>query len=1025
MGFAGQVFAARIAVGLAVPSAGALNRTGGVLAKAAGGIYSALAGKRKAAAAERLKGAQQEVERLSATAEENSKKTTDRIAKSAQEGVVRLEQIGKRGAATMRAGGKESMSMIKAGMGKEGDALFKGVQKSMTPLAKLKKMTANFATMTKTQQAAALKQTREIVKAKEEQLKTTRLETKTLQEQKTKMIESGEATDTWLKKQDKKIKASEQNTKAVKEELATVTEEAEVIRGISVQAQVAIGEIKEENTKTTEELTEATKELEEAQEELDEATKELTQDSAQFGTVVTDTVNQAVGNFKEILVESIATLSAFYYKINQNTEALMEFERELLNANSVWNETNEVMFAAGEQVTQFGQRYGMSMQNGATGLYQLASAGLTAAESTEVLNNTLKLSMAVQGDHNTIAKLTTQTLKGFDMEMSESAVVTDKFAHAIQKSLIEYEDLSSAVKFALPFFTSTGQSIDQLLGSLQVLTNRALEAGIAGRGLRQALAEFAEGAEDNDRAFRKMGINILDSEGNMKQLTDIAKEFAAVVGEDTVSNTELLTTLIQDLNVRGATAFVHLVQASDEFSAAVEGSRTASGELDTMVKIQNESLTAQLQILKNNVQGIFQFRDETYVAQGYLNQFHMTVSQMIESLQGLIVVEENGTMVLTDFGLALQDIAVSGMIALQEVLQDIVPVIKEFSKQGFINVDMIRLYTLPLRLVVDLLEIMGPAFTKMLMTFYIMNKILPIITTLQLALSFATLQVAVAKAEDTGATLALTTSQTALLGVQGALSTLIWTTIPAWYTDTIAKIKNFSVTGMLSGMMMSLATSYVMASISLSMMTTAQIAYNIAFYAGIGLLILGVIAFAAYLKKVGYFSDIMTRLTEPGGTLYWWGEQMKYIGAAAIEVGEAIWSVAEAMGTLIRMVVGAPKFIWRLMFGDAEIGGFGAFPGIAGPEAGMATGGYMKPMATGGYLVGERGPELFQPNGGGQLLNNSATNHILEQSADAGFSPAARANMIVTSLTVAEAEMNGSNLNIDSFAGNPAMRRKA
>ena len=82
--------------------------------------------------------------------------------------------------------------------------------------------------------------------------------------------------------------------------------------------------------------------------------------------------------------------------------------------------------------------------------------------------------MAVQGDHNTISKLVTQTLFGFEMEMDQAAEVTDKFAYAIQKSLIEYQDLASAVKFALPFFTTTGQSIDQLLGALQVLTNRAL-----------------------------------------------------------------------------------------------------------------------------------------------------------------------------------------------------------------------------------------------------------------------------------------------------------------------------------------------------------------------------------------------------------------------------------------------------------------------------------------------------------------------------------------------------------------------
>ena len=39
-----------------------------------------------------------------------------------------------------------------------------------------------------------------------------------------------------------------------------------------------------------------------------------------------------------------------------------------------------------------------------------------------------------------------------------------------------------------------------------MLTNRALEAGIAGRGLRQALAEFAQHADDNAAAFRKMGV---------------------------------------------------------------------------------------------------------------------------------------------------------------------------------------------------------------------------------------------------------------------------------------------------------------------------------------------------------------------------------------------------------------------------------------------------------------------------------------------------------------------------------------
>ena len=46
------------------------------------------------------------------------------------------------------------------------------------------------------------------------------------------------------------------------------------------------------------------------------------------------------------------------------------------------------------------------------------------------------------------------------------------------------------------------------------------------------------------------------------------------------------------------------------------------------------------------------------------------------------------------------------------------------------------------------------------------------------------------------------------------------------------------------------------------------------------------------------------------------------------------------------------------------------------------------------------------------------------ENADSGFAGTG-GGMIVSNLTVESAEMNQSNLNIDSFAGNPAMRRRA
>jgi len=391
-----------------------------------------------------------------------------------------------------------------------------------------------------------------------------------------------------------------------------------------------------------------------------------------------------------------------------------------------------------------------------------------------------------------------------------------------------------------------------------------------------------------------------------------------------------------------------------------------------MVLKQNESLTAQVQILKNNVQGIFQFTDATYTAIGYQNRFHMTVSLMIADLQGLIVEGEDGSKTLTDFGMAIQDIAVAGMEALHEVIMQIIPVIKDFSQEGFLNVEMLRLYTLPLRLLVDLLDMAGPYWTKMLMTFYIMNKVLPITTALQLIQNIVLMmyarQLAVAA------------------GFQGIYNTLLGVGTGIMNLAAAAKFR--------------LILSYKLATFHLSLMTAGQVAFNIAFYVGIGFIIL----IAYYLGKMIYqsqaFSDIIEYFTEPGGAMYRW-----------INGLQQIWELIKAIGASMKYVAG----------GIAGVIGAGAGMLDFGTPM-MAAGGYLKPMQSGGYVVGERGPELFKPSGGGQLLNNTATNHIMSQGADSGFSGGG-GNMTVTSLTVENAEMNQSNLNIDSFAGNPAMKQ--
>ena len=440
-------------------------------------------------------------------------------------------------------------------------------------------------------------------------------------------------------------------------------------------------------------------------------------------------IEAMANSFKTTLVGALAistaATTAFFNKLDGVRQSFQAFEQELMNAQSIFQTNQETLFGLSDEIVNFGNQYGVSMQNASQGLYTLASAGLNAEESMEVLNNTLKLSMAVQGDHETIAKLTTQTIFGFGLEMSDSAELTDKFAHAINKSLIEYQDLASAVKFAMPFFTSTGQSVDQLLGSLEILTNRALEAGIAGRGLRQALAEFAQHADDNTAAFAKLGVEITNTDGTFKQLTEIAKEFQVAMGP-MASDVDLMTTLLEDLNVRGATAFVHLVQNADEFEHAVNDLQNSAGAATEMADIQQQSLAMSIERIKNALQTPFLLSDEVGKQHGYMNEFSMVLHQITDQLEGMFVIVEEGVVVgLTPMGEMIREFVITALHEFYKLVQAITDSMMQMSEEGTNLTGLIQMMTVPMSAAIKLLGKLGPLFLESALIMKLMNGLLP------------------------------------------------------------------------------------------------------------------------------------------------------------------------------------------------------------------------------------------------------------------------------------------------------------
>jgi len=442
---------------------------------------------------------------------------------------------------------------------------------------------------------------------------------------------------------------------------------------------------------------------------------------------------QLAMGFRNAVMGSVIALSMLSFKVIGVIETVKEFEKELINAQSIFQTTNEILFNMSDTIVDFGTKFGIEINKASEGLYQYASAGVTAADALQMLQHTLKLSMAVQGDHNALAKLTTQTIMGFNMEFSDAAEVTDKFAHAINKSLIEWDDLASSVKFALPFFISTGQSLETLLGALEILTNRALEAGIAGRGLRQALAQFAKHADDNAAAFRKMGVEILDVNGNMKDLTEIALDFKAAMG-DTMTDMDVMIALMEDLNIRGATAFVHLVQGADEFKEAVDDLANSQGSAHEMAMIQQQSLTNQIQRLKTAMLAPFLLSDKVSVANGQMNEFSTTLHKIVEGFESLFIdTLPDGTFQITEFGKIIQKTTLQLLRQLGRLVFELVGLFTKLTENGRDFSGLLNAMLIPLRMAVFIFGLLGGGVIEAIIAYKILNSILPINTMMTLA----------------------------------------------------------------------------------------------------------------------------------------------------------------------------------------------------------------------------------------------------------------------------------------------------
>ena len=144
----------------------------------------------------------------------------------------------------------------------------------------------------------------------------------------------------------------------------------------------------------------------------------------------------------------------------------------------------------------------------------------------------------------------------------------------------------------------TNKSIEEGVAVLSALADRGVKGAEAGEKLNQILRDIPRATAKNSEEFAKLGLNMFDTEGNMKNVADIVEELDRVLGP---MSDELKASTLDQLGLnRGVADAVKILSgAGDEIRAYESALLQSGGTTEDVANKQMGSLKAQLDLMNN------------------------------------------------------------------------------------------------------------------------------------------------------------------------------------------------------------------------------------------------------------------------------------------------------------------------------------------------------------------------------------------------------------------------------------------
>lgn len=252
---------------------------------------------------------------------------------------------------------------------------------------------------------------------------------------------------------------------------------------------------------------------------------------------------------------------------------------------------------------QMGSETAYSASECADAMNYLALAGYDTQEIYDTLPTVLNLAAAGGIDLASASDMVTDAMSALGMETSEADTMVDQMSKTASTTNTSVAQLGEAILTIGATAKTVKGGTAELNTALGILANNGIKGAEGGTHLRNVILALQSPTDKAAACMESLGVEVYDSEGNMRSLNDILTGLnASMDGMTSAEKQNIISSIFNKTDLAAVNSL--LSNTGDSWDSLQQSITESGGAAQQMADTQLDNLSGQITILKSALEGL-------------------------------------------------------------------------------------------------------------------------------------------------------------------------------------------------------------------------------------------------------------------------------------------------------------------------------------------------------------------------------------------------------------------------------------